>query len=68
MLSKKKRLPYFLKPTLVNLAIARKGLLKFDNHNISDLFTSMIISFQIPLCYTLVSQKRNERSERMKDE
>lgn len=67
MLSKKKRLPYFLKPTLVNVAIARKGLLKFDNHNISDLFTSMIVSFQI-LCYTLVSQKRNERSERMKDE
>lgn len=38
MLNKKKGLSYFLKSTLVNLAIARKGLLKFNNDNLSDLF------------------------------
>lgn len=65
MLSKKKGLPYFLKPTLVNLAIPEKGLLKFDNDHLSDPFTFKIVSFQI-LCYTLVGQKKNERSKRMK--
>lgn len=67
MLSRKKGLPYYLNGipyySMVNLAIDRKGLLKFDNDYLSDLFTSMIVNFQI-LYYTLVGQKKNERSDR----